>query len=88
MPHTLSYCALIGKCALIRSNTVINLTTHFLGKLRHLKWLTSTTALLESVEGETKECDRTGYQTRDLWLLSQMSYGLPYMSNVPDGSLV
>ena len=22
MPHTLSYCALIGKCALIRSNTV------------------------------------------------------------------
>ena len=23
MPHTLSYCALIGKCALIRSNTVM-----------------------------------------------------------------
>ena len=23
MPNTLSYCALIGKCALIRSNTVI-----------------------------------------------------------------
>ena len=23
MPHTLSYCALIGKCALIRLNTVI-----------------------------------------------------------------
>ena len=23
MPHTLSYCALIGKCALIRSNTVL-----------------------------------------------------------------
>ena len=22
MPHTLSYCALIGRCALIRSNTV------------------------------------------------------------------
>ena len=22
MPHTLSYCVLIGKCALIRSNTV------------------------------------------------------------------
>ena len=22
LPHTLSYCALIGKCALIRSNTV------------------------------------------------------------------
>ena len=22
MPHTLSYCALIGECALIRSNTV------------------------------------------------------------------
>ena len=25
MPHTLSYCALIGKCALIRSNTVITI---------------------------------------------------------------
>ena len=25
MPHTLSYCALIGKCALIRSNTVCSL---------------------------------------------------------------
>ena len=24
MPHTLSYCALIGKCALIRSNTVFD----------------------------------------------------------------
>ena len=24
MPHTLSYCALIGKCALIRSNTVLS----------------------------------------------------------------
>ena len=24
MPHTLAYCALIGKCALIRSNTVVN----------------------------------------------------------------
>ena len=23
MPHTLSYCALIGKCVLIRSNTVV-----------------------------------------------------------------
>ena len=23
MPHTLSYCALLGKCALTRSNTVI-----------------------------------------------------------------
>ena len=28
MPHTLSYCALIGKCALIRSNTV--------SKIRHV----------------------------------------------------
>ena len=25
VPHTLSYCALIGKCALIRSNTVFSL---------------------------------------------------------------
>ena len=28
MPHTLSYCALIGKCALIRSNTVCDVTLH------------------------------------------------------------
>ena len=33
MPHTLSYCALIGKCALIRSNTVYALL--FVG-LRHM----------------------------------------------------
>ena len=30
-----------------------------------------TTALLELVEGESKVCGRTGYRTRDLWLLSQ-----------------
>ena len=30
-----------------------------------------TTALLESAEGETKVCGRTGYRTRDLWLLKQ-----------------
>ena len=29
MPHTLSYCALIGKCALIRSNTVLYICTKF-----------------------------------------------------------
>ena len=30
MPHTLSYCALMGKCALIRSNTVFGMEQHFL----------------------------------------------------------
>ena len=30
MPHTLSYCALIGKCALIRSNTVFKKTNCFI----------------------------------------------------------
>ena len=30
MPHTLSYCALIGKCALIRSNTVTYLDDQLL----------------------------------------------------------
>ena len=66
------------------SGQSVNLTTLFLGMLRSPKRLTSTsnqctcfrqkltTALLESAEGETKECGRTRYQTRDLWLFSQM----------------
>ena len=33
---------------------------------------------LESAEGETKVCGRTRYRIRDLWLLSQMRYRLPY----------
>ena len=33
MPHTLSYCALIGKCALIRSITVLAITLTLEGKL-------------------------------------------------------
>ena len=59
-------------------------TTLFLGRLRPPKWLTSTsrtyfhkrltTAFLESVEGETKVHDRTGYRTQYLWLSSQMHY--------------
>ena len=40
------------------------------------RWL--TTALLELMEGETKVCGRTGYRTRDLWLLSQTRYRLRY----------
>ena len=32
MPHTLSYCALIGKCALIRSNTVYCLLRHLVAE--------------------------------------------------------
>ena len=39
MPHTLSYCALIGKCALIRSNTVF---------LHQKKSLAVTTAIHSS----------------------------------------
>ena len=38
MPHTLSYCALIGKCALIRSNMVHTLT-HIMPILGLLHWL-------------------------------------------------
>ena len=34
MPHTLSYCALIGKCALIRSNKVLEYWDE-LATLRH-----------------------------------------------------
>ena len=37
-----------------------------------------TTALLESAEGETKVYTRTGYRTRDLWLLSQTRNRLRY----------
>ena len=64
--------------------TVSKIATLFLGMLRHPKQLASTkckcfhqqlrTALLESVEGETKVCVRTGYRTRELWLLSLKRY--------------
>ena len=66
---------------MVMSGRSVNLPTLFLGRLRPPKRLTSTlctyfrrkltTALLESAEGETKVCGRTGYRTRDLWLLSQ-----------------
>ena len=59
----------------------VNLPTLFPGRLRPPQRLTSTlrtyfrqkltTALFESAEGETKVCGRTGYRTRDLWLLKQ-----------------
>ena len=66
---------------MVMSGRSVNLPTIFLGRLRPPKRLTSTlctyfrqkltTALLESAEGETKVCGRTGYRTRDLWLLKQ-----------------
>ena len=73
--------------------TAVNLPTLFLGRLRPPKRLTSTlctyfrqkltTALLESAEGETKVCGRTGYRTRDLWLLKQ-TRGEGTYTNSPD----
>ena len=64
------------------SGRSVNLPTLFLGKLAPPKRLTSTlctyfrkkltNALLESAEGETKVCGRTGYRARVLWLLKQM----------------
>ena len=64
--------------------TVSKIATLFLGRLRHHKQLASTkctcfhqqltTALLESVEGETKVGVRTGYRTRELWLMSLKRY--------------
>ena len=58
-----------------------NVTTLFMGRLRPPKQLTSTklhillpVTLLESAEEDMKVSDRTvrtGYQTSDLWLLSQ-----------------
>ena len=66
---------------MVMSGRSVNLPTLFLGRLRPPKRLTSTlctyfrqkltTALLESAKGETKVCGRTGYRTRDLWLLKQ-----------------
>ena len=66
---------------MVMSGRSVNLPTIFLGRLRPPKRLTSTlctyfrqkltTALLESAKGETKVCGRTGYRTRDLWLLKQ-----------------
>ena len=66
---------------MVMSGRSVNLPTLFLGRLRPPKRLTSTlctyfrqkltTVLLESAEGEMKVCGRTGYRTRDLWLLKQ-----------------
>ena len=66
---------------MVMSGRSVNLPTLFLGSLRPPKRLTSTlctyfrqkltNALLESAEGETKACGRTGYRARDLWLLKQ-----------------
>ena len=70
---------------MVMSGRSVNLTSLFLGRIRPRKRLTITkcayfrlyltTALLETVEEEepisTKVSDRTGYRTRDFWLLSQ-----------------
>ena len=37
---------------------------------------------LKSAEGETKVCCRTGYLTRDLWLLSPTRYRLRYAARL------
>ena len=71
------------------SGRSVILTTLFPGRLRPTpKRLTSTlcthfrqkqtTVPLESAEGATKVCERTGCLTRDLWLLSQTRYPLRY----------
>ena len=62
------------------------ITTLFLGRRSPPQWLTSTSCiyfcqqltpvLLKSAEEETKVCGRTGYRTRELWLLSQTRYRL------------
>ena len=66
---------------MVMSGRSVNLPTLFLGRVRPPERLTSTlctyfrqkptTALFESAEGETKVCGRTGYRTRDLWLLNR-----------------
>ena len=66
---------------MVMSGRSVNLPTLFLGRHRPPKRLTSTlctyfrqkltTVLLESAEGDTKVRGRTGYRTRDLWLLKQ-----------------
>ena len=64
-----------------KSKVTTGIKFKFLGRLGAPKRLTNasrtyfrlllTVALLESAEGETKVCSRTGYRTRDLLLLSQ-----------------
>ena len=70
----------------VMSGRSVSLATLFLGRFRPPKRLTSTlcthfrqlltTALLESVEGDTTVYVRTGYRTQDPCILSQMRYQL------------
>ena len=53
------------------SGRSVDITTLFLGRLRPPKQLTS-------MEGETKGCSQTGYQTQDPLLTSQVPYRLRY----------
>ena len=66
------YCIVVLRpqlTAIVMSGRSVILTTLFLGRLRPPKWLTGTvTALLQSADGITKVCGRTGYKTRDLWV--------------------
>ena len=77
------------------SGRSVNLPTLFLGRFRPPKRLTSTlctyfrqkltTALLDSAEGEMKVCGRTGYRTRDLWLLKQTRVEGTYTDQIGGG---
>ena len=79
---------------MVMSGRSVNLPTLF---LRPPKRLTSTlctyfrqklrTALLESAEGETKVCGRTGYRTRDLWLLKQTRGEGTYTDQIGGGGV-
>ena len=88
---------------MVMSERSVNLPTLLLGRLRPPKRLTSTlctyfrqkltTALLESAEGETKVCGRTGYRTRALWLLKEKCYDIALsktlfvVADIPNHSL-
>ena len=83
---------------MVMSGPLVNLPTLFLGRLRPPKRLTSTlytyfrqkltTALLESAEGETKVCGRTGYRTRNLWLSKQTRGEGTYTDQIGGGGYV
>ena len=72
---------------MVMSGWSVKLSTLFQGRLRPPKRFTSIspvtdTTLLESAEGETNICGRTGWRTRNLWFLSQTRYLLHYAARL------
>ena len=80
----LCLCAVVlrqRQTATVMSGRPLNLTRVFLGRLTLLLRLTGAHTFARNWQlpkGETKVSGRTGFLTRDLWLLSQSRYRLRY----------